>query len=448
VSTGADAWANWAGNQSASGFTRRRPREVEDVVAIVRQAAGRGQRVRTVGSGHSFTGIARPDPGMGTAAVHLVLDRLSGVTGIDTERGLVTVLPGTPLHELNLALERAGLAMTNLGDIDAQTIAGATSTGTHGTGAAFGGLATQIRALDLVLADGALLTCSADRHPEVFAAARVGLGALAVISSLTLAVEPLFPMTAEERPMRLEETLERFDEMAAGTDHVEFYWFPHTRMTSVKRNTRLPPGSPLHPLPRWREWWDDEFLSNSVFGAMVGLGRRVPASVPPMARIAARALGARTFTDVSHRVFTSPRRVRFAEMEYAVPRRDLLDVLREIVAAVDAAGLRISFPVEVRVSAADDIPLSTASGRDTGYIAVHLPPRAERQRYFGLVEGIAGQAGGRPHWGKLHGLDADVLRTRYPRFEEFVGIRDRLDPRGLFRNDYLDRVLGPPGAPG
>jgi L-gulonolactone oxidase len=190
--------------------------------------------------------------------------------------------------------------------------------------------------------------------------------------------------------------------------------------------------------------WDDEFLSNTVFGAMVRLGRRVPDTVPPVSRIAARALSARTFTDVSHRVFTSPRRVRFVEMEYAVPRGDLLDVLREIVAAVEASGLRISFPVEVRVSAADDIPLSTASGRESGYIAVHLPPRVERQRYFGLVEGIAGQAGGRPHWGKLHGLDAAMLRTRYPRFEEFVRVRDRLDPGGLFRNDYLDRVLGVP----
>ena len=166
--------------------------------------------------------------------------------------------------------------------------------------------------------------------------------------------------------MPLAEILAQFDELTAGTDHVEFYWFPHTRMTSVKRNTRLPLTDGLTPLPRWREWWDDEFLANTVFGACVRLGRRVPPAVPPISRIAARALGARTFTDVSHRVFTSPRRVRFVEMEYAVPRPALLDVLREVVAAVEASDLRIAFPVEVRVAAADDITLSTAGGRDSG----------------------------------------------------------------------------------
>jgi len=446
--TAPGTWVNWAGNQVAENVTRWHPGSADEIAAALGEAAAAGRRVRPVGSSHSFTGIARPDPATATGpgAVQLELDRHAGVVGLDTGRGLVTVLAGTTLHQLNLALEVAGLAMTNLGDIDRQTIAGATSTGTHGTGAAFGGLSTQIHGLELVLADGSVLACSPERHPDVFAAARVGLGALGVVSSLTLKVVPLFAMAADERPMGLEETLERFDEMADGTDHVEFYWFPHTRTTSVKRNTRLPEGSALRPLPRWREWWDDEFLSNAVFGGVVGLGRRAPSTVPPLARVAARALGARTFTDVSHRVFTSPRRVRFKEMEYAVPRADLLGVLREIVAAVEASDLRISFPVEVRVAAADDIPLSTAAGRDSGYIAVHVPARVEHEPYFGLVERIAGEVAGRPHWGKLHTLDAAVLRTRYPRFEEFTRLRDRLDPGGLFRNSHLDQVLGVPGA--
>lgn len=447
MSGDASTWSNWAGNQSASGMARVHPAGTAAIAEAVTAARHAGSRVRVAGSGHSFTAIARPDPGADlpgrSAPVHLLLDRHADPVTVAVETGLVTVQAGMPLHRLNQILQAAGLAMTNLGDIDRQTISGAVSTGTHGTGAGFGGLSSQIRALELVLADGSVLTCSADHNADVFAAARVGLGALGVISTVTLAVEPLFALAAHEGPARLEETLDQFDEWAEQSDHVEFYWFPHTRMTSVKRNRRLPfaPGR-LQPLPRWRAWLDDELLSNTVFGGLVGLGRRVPATVRPAAQLAARALSARSYTDVSHRVFVSSRRVRFIEMEYAVPRADLLPALRELVAAVEASDLRVAFPVEVRVAAADDIALSTASGRDTGYVAVHLPAGADPTRYFALVESIMAKVGGRPHWGKLHTLDAAVLRERYPRFDEFLALRDRLDPEGMFRNDYLDQVLG------
>ncbi|HTY73451.1 MAG TPA: D-arabinono-1,4-lactone oxidase [Actinomycetes bacterium] len=433
-----EQWANWAGNQSVTGIVTAHPRGPEEIAAVLLRASGEGRRVRPVGSGHSFTGIACPDPG----SVQLVLDRWSDAVSVDAANGLVTVQAGMPLHRLNRLLEAAGLAMANLGDIEQQTISGALSTGTHGTGAAYGGLATQLRALELVLPDGSLLRCSAEENPDVFAAARVGLGALGVVSTLTLAVVPLFAIRAEEGPMPLEETLARFDELVAAHDHVEFYWFPHSRMTLLKRNTRLPLEAGLAPLPAWREWWDDEFLSNTVFGGLVALGRRFPGVVRPSARVASRALGARTFTDVSHKVFTSPRRVRFLEMEYAVARADLLGVVRELVDAVERSELRIAFPVEVRVSAADDITLSTASGRDSGYVAVHLPAGTDPAEYFGILERIAGQVGGRPHWGKLHTLDAEALVDRYPRFEEFQALRKRLDPSGLLGNAYLDRVLG------
>ncbi len=436
-----ETWSNWAGNETASGVQRAHPRGPAEIAEVLAAAARDGQLVRPVGSGHSFTAIARPDDQNGRPAVQLVLDRWADVVSIDVPAGRVTVQAGMPLHRLNTLLEAAGLAMTNLGDIDQQTVAGALSTGTHGSGATFGGLATQVRALELVLADGSLLSCSADQDPEVFAAARVGLGALGVLSTVTLAVEPLFALRAEEGPMPLDQTLDELDALAADTDHVEFYWFPHTRMTLLKRNTRTSLDA-IQPQARWREWWDDEFLSNNVFGALVALGKKAPSVVRPAATVASRALGSRTFTDVSHRVFTSPRRVRFVEMEYAVPRDDLVPVVRELVGRVEHSDLRIAFPVEVRVAAADDITLSTASGRDSGYVAVHLPPGVDHTEYFGLVEDVVAQVGGRPHWGKLHTLDAETLRQRYPRFDEFVALRDRLDPNGLLRNDYLDRVLG------
>jgi len=428
-------WTNWAGNQTAAGITVVHPRSTAEISAAVLEAHDKGLRVKPIGAGHSFTSIAAPED------IQMVLDRHANVVGLDADSGLVTVAAGMPLHRLNRVLADAGLSLTNLGDIDSQTIAGAITTGTHGTGAAFGGLATQVRALRLVLADGSIVDCDADTRPELFTAARVGLGALGLISTVTLQAEPAFALRAVEGPLPLEETLEKFDALADTNDHFEFYWFPHTAVALTKRNSRTTLEE-LAPLPRWREWMSDEFMSNTVYGAVVDLGRRAPAAIRPLNRLSARALGSRTFTDQSHKVFTSPRRVRFVEMEYAVPRAAIVDLVRELRSTIDVAGWRIPFPIEVRVAAADDIPLSTASGRASAYLAVHMPTRTDYGAYFRAVERIASEVGGRPHWGKLHFLDAAAVRERYPRFDEFVALRDKYDPTGVFRNAYLDQVLG------
>ncbi len=435
--TTTEAWTNWAGNQHATGIEVLHPRGTAGIAEAITTAGAQGRGVRPIGSGHSFTAIGRPRD------VQLRLDRHDRLLAVDRDSARVTVEAGMPLHRLNELLDAAGLALTNLGDIDRQTVAGAISTGTHGTGAGFGGIATQVRALELVTATGEVLACSADENSDVFEHARVGLGALGVLATVTLQAVPAFAIHAHEYPAPLDETLARFDELSAGHDHVEFYWFPHTRRTNVKVNTRAAIADGLRPLSRTRAWWDDDFLSNTVFGGLVAAGRRVPSLVRPGARVAAAALGSREFTDVSHRVFVSPRRVRFVEMEYAVPREALLPLLTELVAAVEAGDWRIAVPVEVRTAAADDIGLSTASGRDTGYIAIHVAPGSPDQAaYFATLERLAGQVGGRPHWGKLHSLTAVELRDRYPRFDDFVAVRDRLDPAGVLANDHLDTVLG------
>ncbi len=430
-------WRNWAGNQRAVADVVR-PTSADEVAAVLTAAATAGRRVRPIGSGHSFTGIGSPED------LQLVCDGLVGIRSVSDD-GLVRVGSGTTLHRLNAELLRHGLSMTNLGDIDRQTVAGALATGTHGTGARFGGLATQVRALELVTPEGLVLQCDAHRHAEVFSAARVGLGALGVVTEVTLQAEPAFALRAVEGPGTLTAALGDFAELMTSTDHVEFYWFPHTDVTLLKCNTRVPLEG-IAPLPRWRAVWDDEILANGAFAGVVAAGRRVPALIPPLARMSAKALGARTWTDHSHRVFVSRRRVRFLEMEYAVPRAAAPAVLAELQRVHEASDGRSAFPVEVRVAAADDIPLSTASGRATAYIAAHVPAGTDPGQWFSALESIAGEVGGRPHWGKLHGLDAAVLRTRYPRFDEFVALRDRLDPWGVLSNGYLDRVLGPAGV--
>ncbi|MFF8651991.1 D-arabinono-1,4-lactone oxidase [Streptomyces griseoluteus] len=427
-------WRNWGGNVTARPAWQVTPASVGELAAEVRAAAERGQRVKAVGTGHSFTSVAATD------GVLIRPDLLTGIRAIDRAAMTVTVEAGTPLKRLNAALAREGLSLTNMGDIMEQTVAGATSTGTHGTGRESGSIAAQITGLELVTADGSVLTCSAEQNPEIFAAARIGLGALGVVTALTLAVEPLFLLTAREEPMPLDRVLAEFDQLWAENEHFEFYWFPHTGSTNTKRNNRS--EGPAQPVGRVAGWFEDEFLSNGVFQAVQWVGRAAPVSVPAIARVSSRALSARSYTDIPYRVFTSPRRVRFVEMEYAVPRAALAETLRELRAVIERSGLRVSFPVEVRTAPADDIALSTASGRDSAYIAVHMFRGTPYQAYFSAAERVFTAHEGRPHWGKVHTRDAGYLEGVYPRFAEFTALRNRLDPERLFQNDYLRRVLG------
>ncbi|GGU56871.1 FAD-linked oxidoreductase [Streptomyces lavendofoliae] len=411
-----------------------RPASVRELVDTVRSAAREGLRVKTVGTGHSFTSIAATD------GVLVRPDLLTGIRRIDRREMTVTVESGTPLKRLNVALAREGLSLTNMGDIMEQTVAGAVSTGTHGTGRDSASIAAQVRELELVTADGRVLTCSEKENPEVFAAARTGLGALGIVSALTFAVEPVFLLTAREEPMSFDRVTSEFDALHAENEHFEFYWFPHTGNCNTKRNNRS--AGPPAPPGRVSGWLEDEFLSNGLFQVVNSLGRAVPATVPAIARVSSRALSARTYTDVPYKVFTSPRRVRFVEMEYALPRETAVDALRELKAMIDRSPLRVSFPVEVRTAPADDITLSTASGRDTAYIAVHMYKGTPYRSYFTATERIMTAHGGRPHWGKLHTRDAAYFAEVYPRFGEFTALRDRLDPDRVFGNDYLRRVLG------
>jgi FAD-linked oxidoreductase len=425
-------WRNWAGIQTMAPAAVEQPATVDDVVRVVQAAAAAGRRVKAIGSGHSFTGIGLTD------GVLVRLDRLNRLVEADPRTGLVVVEGGLRLRRLNALLAARGLGLTNMGDIDAQTVSGAISTGTHGTGRSSAGLAQQVVGLELVLADGSVLSCSAEEHPDVFAAARVSLGALGIVTKVTLQAEPAFLLTADERPMRLDDVLADLDRHVAENQHFEFYWFPGTRTALTKRNNRATTPAPLG---RVRTLLEDEVLANGLFGVTCWAARRAPRLVPSLNRLASRTMAPRTYTDAAPRVFTSPRRVRFVEMEYAIPRAELVDVLRALQRLPEARG--ISFPVEVRVAPSDDIPLSTAYGRDTAYVAVHVFRGDPYTAYFDAVEGIMRTVAGRPHWGKLHSLGADDLRALYPRFDDVVGVRDRLDPERRFTNGYLDRVLGP-----
>jgi L-gulono-1,4-lactone dehydrogenase len=430
------AWQNWAGTESALAAKVVQPRDVAEIAKAVMHAGESGQTIKARGSGHSFTGIAAAH------GIAVDLSNWTGITAADVATGLVTVRSGTTIRALNAELDRLGLAMTNLGDIDAQTISGAIATGTHGTGAAFGGIATQVEGLELVLADGSVVGCSPTERPELFAAARVGLGALGIVSTVTLRTEPSFALAAEERPEPLEAVLDALDDNIAGNDHFEFYWFPYGTKALTKRNNRMPPGSTLAPLGPIRRFYEYQMMENAALGALCGIGRRVPRLVKPIGALTSRVLSPRSYSDVSHRVFVTSRSVRFVESEYAIPRAALPEVLAELRAQVPALADPVMLPVEVRVAAEDDCWLSTAYQRPAAYLAIHQYVGMPFRAYFDLFEAIAGAVGGRPHWGKMHALDAAALRERYPRFDDFTAMRSKLDPDGRFTNPYLARVLG------
>ena len=430
-------WESWSGLETAHPVRTTSPASPAEVAAAVVDARAKGLTVKMVGSGHSFTGIAVAD------GVLLRPDRLVGLRTVDRDAMTVTVLAGTPLHVLNRRLHDLGLALHNMGDIDRQTVAGAISTGTHGTGGTWASLSAQVAALELVLADGSLVQAAQDGtalEAELFAAARVGLGALGIITAVTFRVEPAFTLEAVEQPMSWSQVVDGFDELVEKNQHAEAYWFPHTDRMLTKRNNRTLDDP--EPLSRLRAYVDDELLSNTVFGALNRVGNAVPRAVGRINRLSSRALTARTYSDVSHRVFTSSRRVVFREMEYALPRAVGLQALTEVRALIEQRGWRISFPVEIRQAPADDIWLSTAHERESVYLAFHMNAQTDHTEYFSEVERVLRAYDGRPHWGKLHARTAEDLAPAYPRFGDFVALRDTVDPDRLLTNRYLDRVLG------
>ncbi|MBO3085009.1 D-arabinono-1,4-lactone oxidase [Cellulomonas fengjieae] len=436
-------WRNWARTATATPQRVCHPRDLHELSADVRRAVADGLRVRAVGSGHSFTPVATTD------GVHIRVDALDVLERVVSQADgstHVTVGAGIRLGALNALLAERGLAMRNLGDIDKQTLAGAISTGTHGTGARLGGLATQVVGAELVTATGDVVQTSATQEPELFELARLGLGTVGVLGTVTLEVVPAYRLEAREEPWLLGDVLEQLDGpdgLVEANDHFEFYWFPHTDRTLTKRNNRVADDVEL-PLPRVRGWLEDEVIANGAFALANSIATLAPSLTRSVNDIATRTISRRRYTAPSASVFVSSRRVRFREMEYALPRDQVAPVLREIVSWIESSGELLPFPLEVRFAAADDLWLSTAHGRDTAYIAVHQYVRLPYARYFDAVERIVAQVDGRPHWGKMHWLEAERLAELYPRFADAQRVRAQADPDGVFSNPYLDRLLGSP----
>jgi L-gulonolactone oxidase len=478
-------WVNWAGDQRCRPARIVVPRSGEELAEAVGAAAATGEKVKVTGSGHSFTEAAT------TEATMVRLDALRGVLDADRESGLVRVAAGTVLRDLNQELAGHGLALENLGDIDAQTVAGAISTGTHGTGAGFGNISARVEGVEMVLADGSVreLRAAGDAgiggspgdpgaggaaaagaaagaadsgpadgsgadgspggpgarryspsDPELLRAARIGLGALGAISAVTIRCLPAFTLRREDSAHRLDDVLDRFEEYAARNDHFELFTFPYSDRALVLERNRTDDAP--RPKSRAVAFLNDVLLENWALEAMAATGKAMPRTIPALARFAGLVATGTDNQDRSDRIFVNQRNVRFTEMEYAVPRADGPAAVRRVIEWVRANRYPVFFPIEVRVAAGDDASLSAAHERDTAYIAVHQYRGMEWRPYFEAVESIMNDYEGRPHWGKRHFQTAATLAPRYPRWAEFQRARDALDPGRTFTNPYTERVLG------
>lgn len=421
----ARTWTNWARDQRCAPERIERPASEAALADIVAGA----ERVKVVGAGHSFTDIACTD---GVMVDLSAMNRLLPVEG-----ELVTAEAGITIRELGPALAARGLALENQGDVDPQTLAGAICTATHGTGARFGNVSAQVVRMRLVTAGGDVVEL---REGDDLLAGRVSLGALGAIASITLRCVPAFRIHRVDEPRPLDDVLARLDELVDGNDHFELFVFPYTRtgltLTSERTSREARPAGPVRAFVR------DVLLENAALELACRAGRLVPGAIPTLNRLVTGALGRAEHLDESHRVYANRRSVRFTEMEYAIPREHVPAALERVLALIERRRLPIGFPIEVRAVAPDDALLSTAQGRPTGYIAVHQYRGMEFEGYFRSVEAIMDEYGGRPHWGKRHYQTAATLRPRYPGWDRFAAVRDRLDPGRKFENEYLRRVLG------
>lgn len=425
-------WTNWSGSVTATPRQIVKPVSIDELAHLMKMYGRDERHVRVVGAGHSFTPIAQSDD------ILMSLENLQGVTSINAGQNIATVRGGTWLKTLGNELLKHGLAQENLGDIDVQSIAGAISTGTHGTGIAYGSLATQVEGFTLITADGERLECSAEHNPDIFKAAQVSLGTLGIIAEVKLCVVPAKRLHFKSHRESLQSCITNIERYKRENEHFEFYWFPYTQWVQ----TKFLKGT-TEPASKTSLWgnFNKIVLENGVYWLLSEWNRMFPKSSRAISNISAQGVAPVDEVGYSHLLFSTPRVVRFQEMEYNIPAEHFTTVLAEIEACIGREQFEVHFPIECRFVHADDIWLSPAYQRESAYIAVHMYRGMPYKAYFAAIEAIFQRYGGRPHWGKMHTQTAASLEKLYPRWHDFRRVRAELDPKGIFLNPYLSALF-------
>lgn len=423
---------NWGGTVKFTPNHVFYPTSHEEVVDLVKKACQNHQKVRIIGSGHSWTHLVN------TQDILVSLDQYQGIESLDEANYTTVVKAGTKLKLLGALLYEKGLAMENLGDIDVQSIAGALSTGTHGTGVKFGTLATQILEITLVNGKGETVVCSAQQNPDIFKAAQISLGTMGIITKIKLRLESTYKLKYVSAKADLDDTLLRLEEYKANNRNFEFYWFPYTKTVQLKLVNKT--QEPLKNVG-FAKKLNDVVLENSLFGLLSRVSRAFPRLAPRISKITAWGVSKGTYVNHSHLIFATKRLVRFYEMEYNIPQECFMDVIKEIETCILKHQFKVHFPIECRWVKADDILISPASGRDSAYIAIHMYKGMEYKPYFKAIEAIFKKYNGRPHYGKMNTLRQEDFAELYPNWQKFSNIRQQMDPQGVFLNKYLEDIF-------
>jgi len=421
-------WSNWSGSVKCSPDEVLKPRTIDELTKMVGEYGRAGHHMRVVGSGHSFTPVVQSND------ILLSMEELQGIESIDAERGSVTVLGGTVLKNLGNLLFEHKLAQENLGDIDVQSISGAISTGTHGTGTRFGTLSTQVEGFTLVTAAGEILECSLVREPDVFKAAQLSLGTLGVIAKVKLRVVPAKRLHYQGQRKKLADCLANLEQYRQENSHFEFLWIPYTGGVQAKFLNET-----TEPVSKSTIWgnFNKVVLENYFYWLLSESCRLFPNLCKTVCNISAQSIATIDEVNYSHRLFTTPRMVRFQEIEYNIPAEHAVAVINEIQKCIQQHQFQVHFPIECRFVHSDDIWLSPAYERESAYIAVHMYRGMPYRTYFYYIEEIFKRYQGRPHWGKMHTRTAGELAELYPRWHDFRRVRAELDPQGVFLNSYL-----------
>ena len=411
-----------------------RPESEEEILEIIREASDAGETVRTFGAGHSWAPLVVTDDTL------INLDRLDRIVSVDAEQQRVTVQAGIRIKELNRILPKHGLAMKNLGSIGEQSIAGAISTATHGTGLKLGALHTQVVGMELLTGSGRRLTM----------AARVSLGALGVITQVTIQCVSYYNLERIAQPFPFDETLDRIDALVNDNDRVRLYWLPYTDIIQVvTMNSTERSPTPRH---RFREWFKDVVVKRELMELLLetgydlyqlpGLHARIDV-VDDINRFMARVGWVREELVAPYNyVLNIPMPPEHQECEYAVPVERAAEALRLTRRIIEENGYHVNFPVEVRFVAADEAMLSPAYGRDACYIGAYTFGEEFARPFFDEFEREMKRIGGRPHWGKHFTLSSEEARELYPMYHHFNEIRQELDPKGTLANEVIQEVLG------
>ena len=429
----ANRWVNWSETQSCSPKQIAFPSTEKDLIDCVGSAIKSKINIKVVGSGHSFVGAALTD------GLLIDLSKYNKILNVDTDNRQVTVQVGKKLEDLNPEIWNHGLAMSDLSDIAYQSVAGAISTGTHGTGIGFGCLATQVLAARVISGEGEIIDCSPEQDSDLFGASVIGVGSAGILSTVTLQLEDAFNLHALEMPMPFDFVIDNQDQFVKDNEHFEYFCHPDLNVALTKRNNRTSkPGKSLSPFGRW---YHDEFIT----GYLPKLTRLAKQAFPQLNKYLTHEimLVARdNYIDRSYSVFTSERKQYGCEMEYFIPRKNAKEALGRVLDFIKKSGLKISMPIEVRWSGSDEFPISMCYGRETTSIAIHVEMGERYENYFVPVETIMMEYDGRPHWGKMHFQTSTTLAPLYPKWDEFQKARRILDPKGIFENDYTKRVFG------